>query len=62
MSADVRALADDAAQIRDTEGDEAYRSADRDRTGDKEHYGQQKESLLKVGKFDISVKMCCKRA
>ena len=57
MLPDVRALAEDAAEIRHSQGYESYRATDRDRACDKEHYGQQEQGLMDVLELDLAVEM-----
>ena len=51
MLADVVRLADDAAQVRHSQGDEPNRAADANRTGNQEHNHQQTHSLVDIGQF-----------
>ena len=57
MLADVGALADDAAEVRHAQRDEADRAADAHRRGHQEHDHRQAHGLAPGGQLDLPVEM-----
>ena len=51
------ALADYAAEVRNSEGYETDRTTDRHSAGNKEHYGNQLQCLMHIGELDLPVIM-----